>query len=107
MVDKNKIKDKFTKYLQQLSYNPVKVQKPEDLKTTIKKLIRTRKSRSIEAEIENVFIQTNCHNNRGEYPYHIATTKKSDIHYQVIFKLPYGLNYKTIIDKTIINDRSY
>ena len=43
MVDKNKIKDKFTKYLQQLSYNPVKVQKPENFKTIIKKLIRNRK----------------------------------------------------------------
>jgi len=100
MVDKNKIKDNITKYLQQLSYNPVKIQKPEDFKTTIKKLIRNRKGREIEAEIENVFIQTNYHNNRGEYPYHINTNKKKDNHYQVMFKLPYGLNYKSIIDKT-------
>ena len=99
---KSDLKESFKSYLWdlKLGYNPLKVQKPEDLKTSIKKLIRTRKSRNIPAEIENVFIQTNCHNNRGEYPYHIATTKKSDIHYQVIFKLPYGLNYKTIIDKT-------
>jgi len=100
MVDKNKIKDKFTKYLQQLSYNPVKVQKPENFKTIIKKLIRNRKGREIEAEIEDVFIQIGCHNSRGEYPYYIATNKKKDNIIQVMFKLPYGLNYKSIIDKT-------
>jgi len=100
MVDKNKIKENFTKYLQQLSYNPVKIQKLENLKTSIKKLIRTRKSRSVEAEIEDVFIQTNCCNSRGEYPYHIATNKKKNNYIQVMFKLPYGLNYKSIIDKS-------
>jgi len=99
MVDKNKIKENFAKYLQQLSYNPVKVKKPEDLKTSIKKMIRNRKGREIEAEIENVFIQTNCYNSEGKYPYHIATNKKNDNCVQVMFKLPYGLNYKSIIDK--------
>jgi len=99
MVDKKKLKEKFTKYLQQLSYNPLKVKKSEDLKSSIKKIIRCRKGREIEAEIENVFIQTNCYNTRGEYPYHIATSKINDNHYQVMFKLPYGLNYKSIIDK--------
>jgi len=93
------LKENFNKYLQQISYSPTKPVKPEDLKTTIKKLIRTRKSRSLEAEIENVFIQTNCCNNRGEYPYYIAKNKKSDNCTQVMFKLPYGLNYKSIIDK--------
>jgi len=97
--DKSNFKENFNKYLQQLSYNPLKEKKPEDFKTTIKKLIRNRKGREIEAEIENVFIQTNCYNSRGEYPYHIATSKVNDYHYQVMFKLPYGLNYKTIIDK--------
>jgi len=95
------LKDKFDKYMWdlQLGYKPLKPEKKEDLKTSVKKLIRTRKSRSIEAEIENIFIQTNCYNSEGKYPYHIATNKKNNNHYQVMFKLPYGLNYKLIIDK--------
>jgi len=98
---KSDLKESFKNYLWdiQLGYKPLKPEKKEDLKTSVKKLIRCRKGRSVEAEIENVFIQTNCCNNRGEYPYHIATTKKSDIHYQVMFKLPYGLNFKYIIDR--------
>ena len=97
---KTDLKESFKKYLWdlQLGYKPLKPEKQEDLKTSVKKLIRCRKSRSVPAEIENVFIQTNCHNNRGEYPYHIATTKKGDL-IQVLFKLPYGLNFKDIIDK--------
>ena len=39
------------------------------------------------------------YNDRGEYPFHITTSKINEYHYQIMFKLPYGLSYKDIIDK--------
>lgn len=96
----NKISKNITKLLHQVSYDPLKVKKDEPIIKTIKKTIRTRNGRKIEAEIENVFFQTKCFNTRGEYPYHINTKKINDEHYEVYFKLPYGLSYKTVIEKT-------
>ena len=97
---KSKIKEISDNYMRNLSYEPLKPPAKENIRQMIKKEIRMRKGREIEAEIENVFRNKGIYNDRGEYPSHINTNKKDNGLYQVMFKLPYGLSYKDIIDKS-------
>ena len=102
---KKDLKDKFDKYIWdlQLGYKPLKPEKKEDLKTSVKKLIRTRKSRSIEAEIENIMSECGLYNSSGKYAYHIKTIRYEDNnnHYTTLWKLPYSMTFKMYIDKTV------
>ena len=102
---KKELKDNFNKYIWelQLGYKPLKPEKKEDLKTSVKKLIRTRKSRSIEAEIENIMSECGLYNSSGKYAYHIKTIKYEDNnnHYTTLWKLPYSMTFKMYIDKTV------
>jgi len=99
--DKKKFKDNFTKYLEQLGYKPLKEKKKEDLKTSIKKMIRTRKNREIEAEIENIMFECKLYNNSGDYAMHIETIrdKENENHYTTLWKLPHSLTFKNYINK--------
>ena len=97
---KKKIKEVSDNYMRNLSYEPLKPPTKENIRQMIKKEIRMRKSREIEAEIENIMFECKLYNTKGEYPLHINTNKKGDKHCQTFWRLSYGLNYEDIIDKT-------
>jgi len=102
---KSDLKESFKKYMWdiKLGYKPLKPPKPEDLKTSVQKLIRTRKNRSIEAEIENIMFECGLYNNSGDYAYHIKTIRyeDNDNHYTTLWKLPFSMTFKMYIDKTL------
>jgi len=97
---KSKIKEISDNYMRNLSYEPLKSPAKENIRQMVKKEIRMRKGREIEAEIENIMFECKLYNTKGEYPFHINTNKKGDNHYQTFWRLSYGLNYKDIIDKS-------
>lgn len=88
------------KFMQKLGYKPLKEPKIESVGTTIKKTIRTRKSRKLEAEIENIMFECKLYNESGEYAEHLKTVKKADNHYITMWKLPRGKEYKDYKAKT-------
>jgi len=98
-MTKNELIKIKNRLLWQLGYKPLKEKKEESIITTVKKSIRTRKSRELEAEIENIMFECKLFNSSGEYACHINTDKKSDNHFITMWKLPRGLNYKNYIEK--------
>ena len=102
---KSDLKESFKKYLWdiQLGYKPLKPEKKEDLKTSVKKLIRCRKGRTVESEIESIMSECGLYNNSGRYAYHIKTIRyeDNDNHYTTLWKLPFSMTFKMYIDKTL------
>jgi hypothetical protein len=92
-------KEKMHRFIWRLGYKPLKEKKDESIITTIKKSIRTRKGRELEAEIENIMFETKLINSSGEYAMHLNTSKKSDNHYITMWKIPRGLSYKKYMEK--------
>lgn len=93
------LKASSKRFMWQLGYKPLKEPKDEDFKTLFKKTIRTRKSREIEAEIENIMFECKLFNASGEYAMHLNTSKKSDNHYATYWKVPRGKKINEYIDK--------
>lgn len=89
-----------TKFMQKLGYKPLKEPKTESIGTTIKKTIRTRKGRELEAEIENIMFECKLFNESGEYAEHLNTNKKADNHFVTMWQLPRGKEYKDYKMKT-------
>lgn len=106
LPSKTELKNNLQQYkknmLWQLGYKPLKEKKDEDFVTTFKKTIRTRKSRSIEAEIENIMMELGLYNKSGEYAMHLNTQKDKNNanHYTTYWKIPRGLKIQHYMDKT-------
>jgi len=99
---KEVVKQVTKQALQQWGYEPLKKKKPEELRVTIKKMIRTRKSRTLESEIENIMYEIGLTNkNKGDYAVHLETIKdvNNANHFTTIWQLPRGLLYKDYINK--------
>ncbi len=82
-----------------LGYEPLIKQPELDLLSEIKKSIRTRKSRELEAEIENIMFECKLYNSSGEYAMHLKTVKKADNHFVTFWQLPRGLTYRQYQDR--------
>lgn len=82
-----------------LGYDPL-VKKPDvDILTEIKESIRTRDSRKLEAEIENIMFEVGLYNKSGEYAMHLNTSKKADNHFVTMWRIPRGLTFRQYREK--------
>lgn len=98
---RREIDENFKRFIWQLGYKPLKEPKEESFKTLFKKTVRTRNSRKVEAEIENIMMECKLYNNSGEYAMHLNTKKDkiNDNHYTTYWKVPRGLKIQDYMEK--------
>lgn len=99
-VIKQQLKDACRQFIWQLGYDPLVAPKPETFIKSLKRTIRTRPGRDLEAEIENIMFELRLFNNSGEYAMHLNTERLGENHFRTFWKIPRGLNYKAYQDKS-------
>lgn len=96
---KQTVKESLHHFTWSLGYHPLVPPKHETFVQMVQKAIRTRPTRELEAEIENIMFELNLYNGSGEYAQHINTDKKAENHFLTMWQLPRGLTYRQYQDK--------